>query len=308
VILSYVLPYVIAAVVIALILQKYPLASIRREMAQGNSLPLFPIAFVTYIVSLVFVAAADRRVLHGLLQGSPDTPSYFAVAKGKAASVLLHIVHYSLGQGAYATWMSRRTALGVGRAGGLIFYIIAAELSSISLFAAIVILVFRPDVPRAILPTVLVITTVLTGFLLVAPSTRLERYALFETWARVGRRTGIVQLLIRLCQHASTASGTWLAASAFGLEIPFSVMLSYLPVILVVASLPVNVAGFGAVQGAWLLLEPWASGERILAFSVVWQTLSAVAIVIRGLPFLRGVLADIRRGKREPGQDSLTEA
>jgi hypothetical protein len=143
---------------------------------------------------------------------------------------------------------------------------------------------------------------------LVAPSTRLERYALFETWTRVGRRRGLVQLGVRLLQHASTATGTWLAATAFGLEIPLTVMLSYIPVILVVASLPVNVAGFGAVQGAWLLLSPWAPGERILAFSVVWQTLSAVAIVIRGLPFLRGVLADIRRGKRDAAPASVTEA
>jgi hypothetical protein len=142
-----------------------------------------------------------------------------------------------------------------------------------------------------------VIAAILVGFLLVSPSTRLERFALFETWTRVGRRRGLAQLAIRLLQHASTTTGTWFAANAFGLEIPLSVMLAYLPVILVVASLPINVAGFGAVQGAWLLLAPWSTGERILAFSVVWQTLSAVAIVLRGLPFLRGVLADIRRGK-----------
>jgi hypothetical protein len=75
-------------------------------------------------------------------------------------------------------------------------------------------------------------------------------------------------------------------------------MLSYLPVILVVASLPVNVAGFGAVQGAWLLLAPWAPGERILAFSVLWQAFSAAALVLRGLPFLSGVMRDIREGQK----------
>ncbi|MBE7481208.1 MAG: flippase-like domain-containing protein [Polyangiaceae bacterium] len=111
-------------------------------------------------------------------------------------------------------------------------------------------------------------------------------------------RARLAQLGIRLCQHATTTSATWLAARWFGLDIPLTVMLSYMPVILVVASLPINVAGFGAVQGAWLLLSPWAPAERILAFSVVWQAVSALALIARGLPFLRGVLADIRAGRK----------
>jgi hypothetical protein len=91
--------------------------------------------------------------------------------------------------------------------------------------------------------------------------------------------------------------GTWAAAQAFGLEIPFWVMVSHVPIILIVSSLPVNVAGFGAVQGVWLLLTPWASAERILAFSVIWQLVSCLALIVRGTPFVRGALADIRLGR-----------
>jgi hypothetical protein len=291
---SWVAPYIVAALVITFILRRYSITEIRAEMAKGHPWPLVPIALVTYVGSLLFVAAADRVVLTGLL--GRDIPGYFAMAKGKAASVLLHIVHYALGQGAYATWLARRTGLTLGRAGGLLFYIVAGELCSVTLYAALVILLLRPSVPDAVLPLVLGIAVTLVAFVLLIPSTRLERFALLETFGKVGRRRGMAQLGIRLFQHTTTSTGSWLAAKAFGLDIPIEVMLSYMPVILVVGSLPVNVAGFGAVQGAWLLLEPWAPGERILAFSVVWQAISALALIARGLPFLRGVTRDIRLG------------
>ncbi|MBK8998263.1 MAG: hypothetical protein IPM35_21275 [Myxococcales bacterium] len=276
----------------ALLHQRHP-----RGDGQGPDAAADPLALVTYVASLVWVAAADRTVLAGLLP--PDkTPSYFGVAKGKAAAVVLHIVHYALGQGIYATWVARRTGLNLGQAGGLIFYIILAELGSVCLYATLVIVIGRPAVPGAVLPVVLGVALSIIAAVVLVPATRVERFGFLQIWVKVGRARGLAQLGIRLCQHATTTSATWLAARWFGLDIPLTVMLSYMPVILVVASLPINVAGFGAVQGAWLLLSPWAPAERILAFSVVWQAVSALALIARGLPFLRGVLADIRAGRK----------
>lgn len=288
-------PYLIAAGVIAFLSRQYSIDAVRAEMARGNVLPLGPIALVTYVASLLWVAAADRVVLVGSL-GADAAPRYASIAKGKAAAVVLHIVHYALGQGAYATWLGRRTGIGVGRTGGLIFYIVAAELSSVCVFATLVIVLGQPNVPTSLLLTVAGVAAGLVGFALVAPLTRLERLTAFETWTKLGARRGLTQLGIRLLQHTTTTTGSWLAATAFGLEIPFSVMLSYMPVILVVGSLPVNVAGFGAVQAAWLMLSGWAPAERILAFSVVWQAVSALALLVRGLPFLPGMLADVKAG------------
>lgn len=296
--LSWLAPYVVAGAVIVFISQRYSISAIRAEMAKGQTLPLVPLALLTYFASLAWVAFADRTVLRGLLPAD-QLPSYFGVAKGKAAAVVLHIVHYALGQGIYATWVARRTGLNVGQAGGLIFYIILAELGSVCLYATLVIAIGRPAVPAAVLPTVLGIALAIVGAVLLVPATRFERSGFLQIWIKVGRARGLAQLAIRLCQHATTTTATWLAARWFGLDIPLGVMLSYMPVILVVASLPINVAGFGAVQGAWLLLTPWASAERILAFSVVWQAVSALALIVRGLPFLRGVLADIRAGRRD---------
>ena len=70
-----------------------------------------------------------------------------------------------------------------------------------------------------------------------------------------------------------------------------------MPIILLVGSLPFSVAGFGAAQAAWLLLLPWASGAQILAFQTLWQLFGGAGLLLRGLPFIRTVIADINAGQ-----------
>ncbi len=263
---------------IAFILRRHSIDDIRAEMERGHALPLFPIALVTFVGTLLCVAWADRIVLGGAV--GPTAPGYFSMVKGKAASVVLHIVHYALGQGAYATWLGRRTGIGLGRTGGLIAYVVASELCSVCLFASLVIAIGRPNVPAALVNVVVGISAVLIVLMMFAPMSYTERVAALEVWSKVGRARVAAQLLVRMLQHSITTGATWIAARTFGLDVPLGVMLSYMPVILIVASLPVNIAGFGAVQAAWLLLTPWAPAERILAFSVVWQAASAIALCV----------------------------
>jgi hypothetical protein len=304
--ISRLFPYVFAACVLAFLARRYSVDAIYEEMARGNSLPLVPIAIGTFLLSLTFVAAADSIVLRGFLP--PErVPSYFAVIRGKAATVLLHIIHYALGQGAYATWLARKTGLRLAEVSGLLLYVVMAELCSVCLYAMVVIALGRPAVPAAV-PIFATATGLgLVALIVVLPFFKdlLDRVVILHAWTRGRPLRGLSHLPVRLLQHTTTTVGTWAAAQAFGLDIPFWVMVSHVPIILIVSSLPVNVAGFGAVQGVWLLLTPWATPERILAFSVMWQLASCLALIVRGTPFVRGALADIRNG-REPGSSGGT--
>jgi hypothetical protein len=245
----------------------------------------------------LFVTAADTLVLRGLLPAN-QVPRYFVLLRGKAATVLVHIVHYALGQGAYATWLARKTGVSVARVTGLLIYIMAAELGSICVYASAVMALGRPNVPSMVqlFPAGVALGSIAALLLLPFARRPLERFVVAHPWTHMSRARAVAQLCARLPQHTVTSLGTWFAAQVFGLYIPLWVMLSYVPVILIVGSLPVNIAGFGAVQAAWLLLSPWAKPEQILAFSMVWQMVSCFALVLRGLPFLRGALSDIRQG------------
>ena len=59
------------------------------------------------------------------------------------------------------------------------------------------------------------------------------------------------------------------AAHAFGIHIPFAQLLAFLPVIFMLAALPVTVAHLGTTQAAWIFFfSQYAPAPRLLAFSL----------------------------------------
>jgi len=93
--------------------------------------------------------------------------------------------------------------------------------------------------------------------------------------------------------------GTWAGARAFGMHVPLAAVASHLPILLVIAALPINVGGFGPVQAAWVaFFSPWAPGPQILAFHFLWQLASFGALMLRGAPWLKMVVADVTGERR----------
>ena len=111
-----------------------------------------------------------------------------------------------------------------------------------------------------------------------------------------------------MAQTAVWVFATWLAMGAFGLDIPLVAVCIYLPVIMFVGALPINVGGFGAVQAAWLLFAEYESAERILAFHFVWTLMVAAAVVLRGLPFVGQVLRDVAAPEPVTGATERSES
>lgn len=262
-------------------------------MAQGDTLAMLPFAGLVIFINLFIVTAADSLVIRGLL----EAPAYLEVVRAKAASVVLEIINYAVGKGGYAAWISRRYGAGAGDASAIMLYIVAAELCSMAVFASAGILITDPDIPAGVLATFLSIAGVQLLAILAGPFIPVfDRIVLLRPWTRLGVGRGIGQILVRILQHSVSIVATWAAANAFGLPLPLSAVVAYVPVIAIVGALPINVAGFGAVQGAWLLFAPWAAGEKILAFSLLWGLALGFMAVLRGLPFVRGVTAELREG------------
>lgn len=298
--LGQVAPYVIAGVAIALVLRKYSIDEIRAEMARGTWWPLIPIAAVTFVATLIPMMFADSIVCRGALRKPPRA---WDVLRARAATVLLHIIHYAAGQGAYTVWIARKTGSTPSEAGGAILFIMASELTSVCLFTTAAILLFQPSIPSGVLAFTAITSAVLIAFILLGPFRAIpffDRVKVFRPWTRGNRSRSLAQIGIRLCQNTIATLGTIAAAHAFGLTVPVGVLIAYLPIIGLVNAMPVNIAGIGAVQAAWLLLEPWAPGEQILAFSVVWGLCAGGVLVLRGLPFMRGVTREIREGAAQP--------
>ena len=289
-------PFVITGSVIAAILYKYPVNEIRRQLTGGDPLPAIPIALIGVIFTLLLVAWADQLVVRGACAST----RYWHVLKAKAGSSLLDVFGYVAGHGAYAVWIGRFTRTRAGLAGGAMLYIAAADLLSVCTVASVSLFFTGDVVPHTVHIIAGSVATVLCLFLVLGPYQLFGGFTVFKPWALIPRWLGFAQVGLRIVHVVVWVCTTWIGARVFGLDIPLWAMGTYFPIIMLVGALPVNVAGFGAVQGAWLLLTDFAPGAQILAFQLVWTVFVAGAVVLRGLPFVRGFVREIDRAPETP--------
>ncbi len=295
-------PYVIAAVAVVMILTQYPPAQIAEEMTRGQVLPMVPYALLLLVSGLASVAVSDTLIIHRCTGG----PSYWRVLRARFGVALLGLVGYAAGIGGYGVWLARVTRASSGLSGGMALYIVSSDLVAVSIVTAAAIWIGGAQAAPALGIAAPVIAGVLLSLKLVDHLPLMGRHRLpsvFLPWRKVTPRTVVAQLVMRTVNIFLNTFCAWAAANAFGMAIPLWAMATYFPIVLVVGSMPVNVAGIGAVQAAWLLLVPWAnSGEQVLAFAVLWQLLVGAGVVLRGLPVVRQVVREIERGPEPKGR------
>jgi hypothetical protein len=84
------------------------------------------------------------------------------------------------------------------------------------------------------------------------------------------------------------------AAHAFGFHIPFGHLLTFLPVIFMVAALPVTVAHLGSTQAAWIFFfSQYAPAPQLLAFSLAAHLVFAFTRAALGVLWLPVAYSDL---------------
>ncbi len=287
-------PYAVTGVVVAAILHRYPAAEILREMGAGHALRALPLGFVMPFVVWLPYAAYDRIVLDGAV----GRVALRDIVRAKAASSVLLILGYFFGGGGYAVWIGRTTRVGAARAAGAVLYVMASDLIAVCLVAGASMWLGGTGVPTSLRAVATWVFAVQVALIVLGPYGGWMRLPpLFDAWRTVPRSWSFAQIAGRAGNIAILTAFTWAAMRAFGIDIPPGVAAMYIPVILLVAALPINVAGLGAAQAAWLLLLPWASGPRLLAFQALWHVFSGLGILARGIPFVRSVVREIEDGR-----------
>jgi hypothetical protein len=291
-------PWVITTAVLAVLLWKYPLARIGAEMKRGDALAVLPLGLVVALVPLFLVAAWDRLIM----RAAAGPVGYLDVLVGKAGTSLLMVLGYGFGHGAYGVWLARKTGADARTTVGVILYIVLSDLAAVCLVASAALWLSGAELPpggevlRVLAPAAAaaLMIVAMAGPRLLAGWVRDPR--VLKPWAAVTPPVYLLSVAGRCLIISIVIVLTWLAAGAFGLDLPLAVAASYLPVIMLVAALPINVAGLGAVQVVWLLFRPWAPGEQILAFQFLWHLFLTAGLILRGAPFIRRVLREIDGG------------
>ncbi len=291
-------PYLVTGAVVAAILRRYPAASIAHQMAAGHALAMLPFGLAMAFVVWLPYAVYDRIVFEGAVGPVPLRD----VVRAKAATAVLLTLGYFVGGGGYAVWIARTTKAGAARAAGAVLYLMASDLTAVCGVAGAAMWLGGADAPASLRTAATWIFCVQAALFLLGPyGGWMHLPEFFSAWRRVPRSRSALQIAGRAGNIAVITAFTWAAMRAFGIPLPASAAAMYLPIILLVASLPINVAGFGAGQAAWLLLLPWASGPQLLAFQALWTVFTGAGVLARGVPFVRGVVREIEEGRAASG-------
>jgi hypothetical protein len=284
-------PWVIAIVVAVVLLRKYDPNEVLAQMKSGNTWGMLPIPFFLPFFYLLLGAMWERIVLRSTLGG----PKYVDILRGRAGTAILMLVGYFFGHGAFGFWLARKTGATAKAVSGVVIYNMLSDLSGLSLIAMLAIMFGHAKVSRVVELVALGTLLIPMALVLIGPSLLANgKRTFFDPWRKVPRSHAIVQIAGRSFNVALIVFATWCGALVFGVPIPLGAFATWMPLILLATALPISVAGFGAAQAAWLVFLPYASGEQILAFQLLWQVFMGMGIVVRGLPFIRRVVREVR--------------
>ena len=193
-----------------------------------------------------------------------------------------------------AAYLSRRLQAPFLELGSTVIFLVLTEYTQLVLWAMLGLLGFRAEVSRSLLA---VAGGVAVAWLAVRWLLAPRAWAIFRTFrlATPARYAHIVLLrapmfFVSLCLH-------YYAAHAFGIRIPFIQMLTFLPVIFMLAALPVTVAHLGTTQAAWIFFfSQYAPVPRLLAFSLAAHLVFAATRALLGVLWLPWAYGDLIRG------------
>ena len=284
-------PWTIAALLVGFILSRVDIHEVG-SLLRAVSGPLYGAFILAFtVVNLVCDCLAISRVYTA--NGMPETLRSILVVRG--ASYLPAILNYHLGQ-AYLTYLIAkhhgRKIVDVAR-GTLVAY--ATMLGAFALVAAVG-MTMPVEQPPWVLRTVSLLIgggVVYLGVLWMRPEF-LADHPLTKPLFDVGAGGHVVLLLWRLPHVLVLSCAVWVNYTFFGVIVPLRSAVAIVPLILLVAALPLTPQGVGTREIVAIhLLIPYVGGTfsdraaPIVAAGAAWTLGTIAAQAAVGLFFMR---------------------
>jgi hypothetical protein len=274
-------------VIFALILRRVPFPALAAALRDAD----YATFLALMIPNTLFYFAWDTLVLTVVIRWFHGAVAYRDLLPVRAASYVVGFFNTNLGRGAMAAYLSRRLQAPFLELGSTVIFLVLTEYTQLVLWAMLGLFGLRAEVSRSLLVVAAGVAILwLAVRWLLAP----RAWAIFRTFrlATPARYATIVLLrapmfLVSLWLH-------YHAAHAFGIHIPFGQLLTFLPVIFMLAALPVTVAHLGTTQAAWIFFfSQYAPVPRLLAFSLAAHLVFASTRALLGVLWLPSVYVDL---------------
>ena len=293
---SKVVPIVLTVAIFGVIFWRIPIQAFWAAVSNANLVPFFALMGS---FSLCFFLV-DSFVLTTLIRWFHGPIRYRELLPVRAVSYLVSIINTQLAQAALALYINRRFRTPLGEITSTIVLLILFEATNLIFFATLGSLAFPGGTPVVffVLPFVLgAVWLVLIrmargnrGFL----GARMGDNVLLSTFRRVCLRQSMVVVGLRGSLFILSLLVHSQALTFFGMDIPLWPLLTFLPIVYLVAALPITVAHLGTSQAAWIFFfSSYAPEADLLAYSLAAHLTFMLANGSFGLIFLPRAYSDL---------------
>ena len=304
-----VVPWIVTAGIFVVIFQRVPLAELVTALRRVRLAPYLALMVPYSLLYCGFDAFVLSRVLYWFHGRVP----YRRVLPVRAAAYILALLNPGLGQGAVAFALHRREGIPLLEVAGTLLFLTVLEVCQLALYAGLGIFGLHPHLRVAFAPVYAVlgaglgvaifcirreidpVALALTGLgrwrtgdrTYCAPS-RLPRTGFLHAFRRARWRHYLLALLYKAPNFLLAVVVHYFALQLFGVQVPFVHLLGFLPIVFLVASLPVTVAHLGTSQAAWIyFFSAYGEASQLLAYSLVAHVTFMVLNGLMGVGFLR---------------------
>jgi lysylphosphatidylglycerol synthase-like protein len=292
---------VVTIAIVILIARRIPAAALVAAFRDAN----YPLFLALMVPNTIFYFCWDTLVLKTAIRWFHGDVPYRDLLPVRAASYVVGFFNTHAGRGALAAYLWRRLNAPFLELGGTVAFLVLAEYTHLILWAMLGVFAFRSEITASLLPVAAAVAAFWIVFfaytkLHITPRRAVgwlfapREWELFRTFRKATAARYAQIVLLRTPMFAVSVCAHYFGAQAFGIYIPFGQMLTFLPVIFMVAALPVTVAHLGTTQAAWIFFfGQYAPAPRLLAFSLVAHLTFTLTRAILGLAWLPVAYADL---------------
>ena len=212
--------------------------------------------YATFLALLVpntiFYFCWDTLVLKTAIRWFHGDVPYRDLLPARAASYVVGFFNTNVGRGTLAAYLWRRLNVPFLELGGTVIFLVLTEYTQLVLWAMLGILGFRSEITTSLLPVAAGVALFWLLFfayarLHVTPARALRwlfaprEWQVFRTFRRATAARYAQIVVLRAPMFLVSLIAHYYGAHAFGIHIPFGQLLTFLPVIFMVAALPITV-------------------------------------------------------------------
>jgi hypothetical protein len=307
------LPPIVTLAVFAIIFRRVPLALLGdalREADHARFLALMVPNALAFFCWDTLVLATAIRWFHGPIR-------YAELLPARAVSYVVALFNTNLARGALAGYLARRLHQPFLQLGSTVIFLVLTEYTHLVGWAALGLLAAAPELSGELAAAAVLVAVTWLFFLLYTrfnirpweaprvlvawrssspPRGGPREWALLRTFRIAPLRRYGQTIALRAPMFFASLCFHYFAAGAFGIHIPFGQLVAFLPVIFMIAALPITVAHLGTTQAAWIFFfGAWAPEPRLLAFSLAAHVTFTATRAVAGLVFTPRAYAELVR-------------